>query len=71
MNRTYKILLCFSQLSTVETDATVDNTDEDIMGETVKNTVPLSNNNKRSMTLVTEDNSASEVYFPPLKRFQT
>ena len=66
------MLLCFSQLSTVETDATVDNTDEDIIGETVENTVPLSNNSKRSMTLFdTEDNSASEDYFPPLKRFQT
>ena len=56
----------------VETDTTVNNTGEDIMGETSKNTVPLSNKNKRSMTLLdTEDNSASEDYFPPLKRFQT
>ena len=55
----------------VETDTTVNNTGEDIMGETGENTVPLSNNNK-SMTLVdTEDNSAGEDYFPPLKRFQT
>ena len=42
------------------------------MGETSENTVPLSNSNKRSMTIVdTEDNSAGEDYFPPLKRFQT
>ena len=56
----------------VETDTTVNNTGEDIMREPSKNTVPLSNKNKRSMTLLdTEDNSASEDYFPPLKRFQT
>ena len=56
----------------VETDTTVNNTGEDIMGETGENTVPLSNNNKRSMTLVDmENNSAGEDYFPPLKRFQT
>ena len=55
----------------VEPDTTVNKTGEDIMGETGENTVPLSNNNK-SMTLVdTEDNSAGEDYFPPLKRFQT
>ena len=55
----------------VEPDTTVNNTGEDIMGETGENTVPLSNN-KKSMTLVdTEDNSAGEDYFPPLKRFQT
>ena len=53
-------------------DTTVNNTGEDIMGETGENTVPLSNNNKRSMTLVdTENNSPGENYFPPLKRFQT
>ena len=56
----------------VETDTTVNNTGEDIMRETGENTVPLSNNNKRSMTLVdTENNSVGEDYFPPLKRFQT
>ena len=56
----------------VETDTTVNNTGEDLMGETSKNTVPLSNNNKRSMTLVdTENNSAGEDYFPSLKKFQT
>ena len=56
----------------VETDTTVNNTGEDIMGETGENLVSLSNSNKRSMTLVdTEDNSAGEDYFPPLKRFKT
>ena len=57
----------------VETDTTVNNTGEDIMRETVENTVPLSNSNKRSTTLVdTKDNSAGEdTYFPPLKRFHT
>ena len=56
----------------VETDTTVNNTGEDIMREPSKNTVPLSNKNKRSMTLLdTKDNSASEDYFPPVKRFQT
>ena len=55
----------------VETDTTVSNTGED-MRETGENTVPLSNTNKRSMTLVdTKDDSAGEDYFPPLKRFQT
>ena len=40
-------------------------------GGTGEHTVPLSNN-KKSMTLVnTENNSAVEDYFPPLKRFQT
>ena len=54
------------------TDTTVNDTREDIMEETGKNTVPLSNKNKRSMTLIdTENNSAGEDYFPPLKRFQT
>ena len=48
------------------------NTDENIVGETGDNTVPLSKNSKRSMTLVdTESNSAGEDYFPLLKRFQT
>ena len=56
----------------VETDTTVSNTGEDIMRETGENTVPLSNSNKRSITLVdTEDDSTGEDYFPPLKRFQT
>ena len=56
----------------IETDTTVNHTGEDIMGETGKNTVPLSNNNKRSMTFVDkENNSVGEDYFPPLKRFQT
>ena len=56
----------------VETGITVNNTGEGITGETGENTVPLSNNNKRSMTLGdTEDNSAGEDYFPPPKRFQT
>ena len=60
------------QESAVETDTTVNNTGEDIMGETGENVVSLSNSNKRSMTLVdTEDNSAGEDYFPPLKRFKT
>ena len=36
----------------VETDTTVNNTGKDIMGETKENTAPLSNNNKRSITLV-------------------
>ena len=57
---------------TVETDTKVNKSDEDIMRETDENTVSLSNNNKRSMTLIdTKDNSAGEDYFPPLKRFQT
>ena len=56
----------------VETDSTVSNTGEDIMREIGENTVPLSNRNKRSITLVDiEDDSAGEDYFPPLKRFQT
>ena len=56
----------------VETDTTVSNTGEDIMRETGGNTVPLSNSNKRSMTLVdTKDDSAGEDYFSPQKRFQT
>ena len=56
----------------VKTDTTVSNTGEDIMGETGENTVPLSNSNKRSMTLVDkEDDSAGEDFFPPLKRFQS
>ena len=56
----------------VETDIIVNNTGEDIMVETGENIVPLSNSNKRSMTLVdTEDNSAGEDYFSPLKKFQT
>ena len=42
-----------------------------LWGETGENTVPLSNSNKRSMVLFdTEDNSAAEDYFQPLKRFQ-
>ena len=50
----------------VETDNTVKNTGEDIMRETGENTIPLSNSNKRSMTLVdTEDNNTSEDCFPP------
>ena len=50
----------------VETDTTVKNTGEDIMRETGENTIPLSNSNKRSMTLVdTEDNNTSEDCFPP------
>ena len=56
----------------VETDTIVNDTGEDIMGKTGKNIFPLSNSNKRSVTLVdTEDNSAGEDYFPALKRFQT
>ena len=56
----------------VETDTTVNNTGENIMGETGENIVPLSNSNKTSMTLVdTEDNCAGEDYFPPLKRFRS
>ena len=56
----------------VETNTTVNNTGKDVMGETSENTVPISNNNKRSMTLVDKENkSAAEDYFPPLKRFQT
>ena len=55
-----------------EADTTVNNTGEDIMGETGENTVPLSNNRKSSMTIVdTENNSAGEDYFPIVKRFQT
>ena len=55
-----------------ETDTTVNNAGKDIMGETGENTVPLSSNNKKSMTLAdTENNSAAEHYFPPLMRFQT
>ena len=42
-----------------------------LWGETGENTVPLSNSNKRSMVLFdTEDYSAAEDYFQPLKRFQ-
>ena len=56
----------------VETDTAVNNTGEDIMEEAGENTLPLSNDNKLSMTLVdTENNSTSEDCFPPLKRFQT
>ena len=56
----------------VETDTRVNNTGGDILAETGKNIVPLSNNNNRSMILDDiEDNSAGEDYFPPLKRFQT
>ena len=56
----------------VETDTTVSNTGKDIMRETREYTVPLSICNKRSMTFVdTENDSAGEDYFPPLKRFQT
>ena len=56
----------------VETGTTVNNTGENIMGETGDNTVLLSNNSKRSTTFVDmENNSAVEDYFPPLKRFQT
>ena len=40
------------QESVVETDTIINNTGEDIMGETGENTVHLSNFNKRSMTLV-------------------
>ena len=55
-----------------ETDTRVNDTGENIMGETSENTVPLSNNNQRCMTIVdAKDNSAGEDYFPPLKRFQT
>ena len=55
----------------VEADITVNNTGEDIMVETGENIVSLSNSNKRSMILVdTEDNSASEDYFSPLKNFR-
>ena len=36
----------------VQTDTTVSNIGEDVMRETGENTVPLSNSNKRSMTLV-------------------
>ena len=55
-----------------ETDTTVNNTGKDIMGKTGENTVPLSNNNKKSMTFAdTENNSAGEHYFPPQMRFQT
>ena len=56
----------------VETDTTLNNNGEDFMGETDEKTVPFSNKSKRSMTLVdTEDISAGEDYFSPLKRFQT
>ena len=45
----------------VETHSIVNNTGEDIIRETGENTVPLSNNNRRSMTLVDkEDNRAGE-----------
>ena len=52
----------------VETNTTVNSIGEDITGEAGINTVPLSNNNKRSTFVDTEDNSAVEDYFPPLKR---
>ena len=52
----------------VETNTTVNSIGEDIMGEADINTVPLSNNNKRSTFVDTEDNSAVEDYFPSLKR---
>ena len=56
----------------VETDTTPNNTDEDIMRETGENTVPLSNSNKKCITLFhTEGYSAGEDYFPHQKRFQT
>ena len=56
----------------VETDTTVSNTGEDIMRETGENAVSLSNSNKRPITLIdTEDDSAGEGYFLPMKRFQT
>ena len=49
-----------------ETYTTVNNTGEDIMGETGENTISLWNNNKRSMTLVdTENNSAGDNYSHP------
>ena len=55
----------------VEADITGNNTGEDIMVETGENIVPLSNSNKRSLTLVdTEDNSAGEDYFSILKNFR-
>ena len=55
-----------------ETDTTVNNTGKDIMEETNENTIPLSNKNKRSMTLADmEINSPGEHYYLPLKRFQT
>ena len=42
------------------------------MGETGENSAPLSTTDKRSITLVdTENNSAGEDYFLPLKRFHT
>ena len=63
------VLFCFlcsisfiqvNQEFLVETNTTVNNTGEDIMGETGGNTV-----------LISEDNSANENYFLPLERFQT
>ena len=43
-----------------------------LWGGTGKNAVPLSNNNKKSMTFVdTENESADEDYFQPQKRLQT
>ena len=50
----------------VETDTIINNTGEDIMGETGENTVPLPNSNKRSMTLVdTEDNCCWGLFSTP------
>ena len=52
-----------------ETSTTVNSIGEDIMGEAGINTAPFSNNNKRSTLVDTEDNSAVEDYFSPLRRF--
>ena len=53
----------------VDSDTT---TGKYIVGGTGKNAVPLSNNNKKSMTFVdTENESADEDYFQPQKRLQT
>ena len=53
----------------VDSDTT---TGKHLVGGTGKNTVPLPNNNKKSMTFVdTENESADEDYFQPQKRLQT
>ena len=45
----------------VETNTTVSNNGEDIIGETGENSAPLSTTDKRSITLAdTENNSAGE-----------
>ena len=54
----------------VETDTKVNNTGNYIMGETSENTIPLSNNNKRSMTLIIYFFYFIFLYFTSVKALQ-